>query len=52
MAGATLLLLGPVQLSGRVRQNAPALHRWPGRLYVGPAGMAGLAGAGYFGEGA
>jgi hypothetical protein len=43
-AGAVLLLLGPVQLIGRVRRNVPALHRWLGRIYVVSAGLAGLGG--------
>lgn len=44
MAGAVLLLLGPVQLIGSVRRNVPALHRWLGRIYVASAGLAGAGG--------
>ncbi|WP_234843112.1 DUF2306 domain-containing protein [Sinorhizobium meliloti] len=47
MAGAVLLLLGPVQLIGSVRRNVPALHRWLGRIYVASAGLAGLGGFGF-----
>ncbi|WP_129792993.1 DUF2306 domain-containing protein [Sphingosinicella sp. CPCC 101087] len=43
-AGAILLLLGPVQLVGRIRRAAPALHHWIGRLYVASALIAGLGG--------
>lgn len=31
--GAILLLLGPVQFIGSLRQRAPSLHRWLGRVY-------------------
>lgn len=46
-AGGVLLLLGPIQLIGRVRNAVPKLHRWLGRLYVLCAGLAGLGGLGY-----
>ena len=42
--GGVLLLLGPVQLIGRLRRGYPGLHRWLGRLYVVSAGAAGLGG--------
>ncbi|WP_114952461.1 DUF2306 domain-containing protein [Sphingosinicella terrae] len=44
VAGAILLLLGPIQLIGAVRRAAPAFHRWTGRLYVASALVAGLGG--------
>jgi hypothetical protein len=44
MAGAILLLLGPVQLIGAVRREAPAVHRWIGRVYAGAAFLAGAGG--------
>ncbi len=43
-AGTVLLLLGPLQLISAVRERAPALHRWVGRLYALSALMAGLGG--------
>lgn len=43
-AGGILLLLGPVQLIGRVRRRWPGFHRWTGRLYAGCALAAGLGG--------
>jgi hypothetical protein len=51
-AGGILLLLGPIQLVGRVRRAAPAFHRWTGRLYVASALVAGLGGLAFiFGKG-
>lgn len=44
LAGGLLLILGPIQLIGRVRRAVPALHRWLGRLYVLSAGIAGIGG--------
>ncbi len=46
-AGGVLLLLGPIQLIGRLRRRLPALHRWLGRTYVISAGLAGLGGLGF-----
>ena len=43
-AGATLLLLGPVQLIGAVRRRAPAVHHWIGRIYALAAFAAGVGG--------
>lgn len=43
-AGGILLLLGPVQLIGRVRGRWPGFHRWTGRLYVLCALAAGIGG--------
>ncbi|HEX6785197.1 MAG TPA: DUF2306 domain-containing protein, partial [Sphingomicrobium sp.] len=43
-AGGILLVLGPIQLMGRIRRAVPAIHRWLGRLYVVLAGLAGLGG--------
>lgn len=45
--GATLLLLGPVQLLAGVRERRPRLHRWTGRLYVTAAFVTGLGGLTY-----
>ncbi|WP_025293146.1 DUF2306 domain-containing protein [Sphingomonas sanxanigenens] len=47
IAGGVLLLLGPIQLIGSVRQTIPALHRWLGRVYLVSAGLAGLGGLGF-----
>lgn len=44
VAGSVLLLLGPIQLIGRLRRSMPALHRGLGRVYVVTAGLAGLGG--------
>lgn len=33
-AGGIILILGSIQLIGRVRNRFPALHRWIGRIYV------------------
>jgi hypothetical protein len=43
-AGATLLLLGPVQLIGEVRRRAPVVHHWIGRVYAFAAFAAGVGG--------
>ena len=43
-AGGIVLLLGPIQLIGRIRRSAPAVHRWLGRVYVLAAFLAGLGG--------
>jgi len=43
-AGAVLLVLGPVQLIGQVRRQAPAVHRWIGRVYAAAAFAAGVGG--------
>lgn len=43
-AGATLLLLGPVQLIGEIRAKAPVVHRWIGRVYAFAAFAAGVGG--------
>lgn len=43
-AGATLLLLGPVQLIGEIQKQAPAVHRWIGRVYAFAAFAAGVGG--------
>jgi len=44
LAGAAILVLGPVQLISGVRHRFPALHRWVGRGYLIAAGLAGLGG--------
>jgi Predicted membrane protein (DUF2306) len=43
-AGVILLLLGPLQLIRTVREHAPWLHRWVGRLYGTSALITGLGG--------
>jgi hypothetical protein len=43
-AGGIILLLGPIQLIARIRNAAPAFHRWAGRLYVIAAFIAGIGG--------
>jgi hypothetical protein len=45
-AGGLILVLGCVQLVGRLRQHHPAVHRVLGRVYVGAALLAGLGGLG------
>jgi uncharacterized membrane protein len=45
--GAILLLLGPIQLIGRVRSRWPALHRLLGRIYIACGALAGLGGLGF-----
>ena len=47
LAGAIILVLGPIQLMSSVRQRWPALHSWLGRVYVLTAGVAGLGGLGF-----
>jgi Predicted membrane protein (DUF2306) len=44
LAGGVILILGCIQLIGRVRTRWPALHRWLGRIYVSAALLAGLGG--------
>jgi uncharacterized membrane protein len=34
-AASVALLLGPLQLSSRIRAARPAVHRWTGRAYLG-----------------
>jgi hypothetical protein len=43
-AGGIILVLGCVQLIGRLRRRVPALHRWLGRVYVAAALLAGGGG--------
>jgi hypothetical protein len=43
-AGAVLLIAGPIQLIGAVRERFPAFHRWTGRIYVASAILAGAGG--------
>jgi hypothetical protein len=47
VVGAILLLLGPIQLIGRVRSRWPRLHRWLGRVYVACGALAGIGGLGF-----
>ena len=44
LAGGLILILGCIQLIGKVRSRWPALHRWVGRIYVSAALLAGLGG--------
>lgn len=44
LGGPLALALAPVQLSARLRQRRPGLHRWAGRLYGAAVLVAGLAG--------
>lgn len=44
LAGAVLLLLGPIQLFAALRKRWPALHRWSGRVYASAAMLAGAGG--------
>jgi len=44
LTGAIILLLGPIQLIGSLRERWPFLHRWLGRIYVFSGGIAGLGG--------
>lgn len=47
LAGAILLLFGPIQLIGPVRRRFPRLHRFMGRAYVICALLAGVGGLGF-----
>lgn len=47
VAGGVLLLLGPIQLIGRLRAAWPGLHRWLGRTYVTAAAVTGAGGLGF-----
>lgn len=44
LMGGIILVIGPLQLIGRIRDRFPRVHRWLGRLYVLAAGVAGLGG--------
>jgi hypothetical protein len=44
ITGAILLVLGPIQFFGAIRNNVPALHRWIGRIYTIAAFIAGIGG--------
>jgi uncharacterized membrane protein len=48
LAGSILVLLGPVQLIGRLRRRTPRLHRWLGRIYVVSAAASGVGGLALF----
>jgi uncharacterized membrane protein len=43
-AGGVILALGFMQLLNVIRQRAPAVHRWLGRIYVTAAALAGVGG--------
>lgn len=47
LAGAILLLFGPIQLIGPLRRRWPVVHRVMGRAYVISALLAGLGGLGF-----
>lgn len=42
--GMLALLTGPVQFVRRLRDRAPAVHRWTGRMYLVGVGVGGLGG--------
>jgi hypothetical protein len=44
VAGAILLLLGPLQFIQAIRDHAPTVHRWIGRVYASAALIVGLGG--------
>jgi hypothetical protein len=44
VGGTVILLLGPLQFVRAIRDRAPAVHRWVGRIYVTAALLAGLGG--------
>jgi Predicted membrane protein (DUF2306) len=44
VGGAILLLLGPLQFVRLIRDRAPAMHRWIGRIYATAALLTGLGG--------
>jgi hypothetical protein len=44
VAGAILLLLGPLQFIQAIRDHAPAVHRWIGRVYASAALIVSLGG--------
>jgi Predicted membrane protein (DUF2306) len=44
LGGTVLLLLGPLQFVRMIRDRAPALHRWIGRIYATAAMLTGLGG--------
>lgn len=43
-AGGLILVLGCIQLIGRIRARFPAVHRWLGRVYVAASLLAGIGG--------
>ncbi|RYZ04857.1 MAG: DUF2306 domain-containing protein [Myxococcales bacterium] len=45
MGAATALLVSPLQLLPRLREKAPSVHRWLGRVYVLACMVGGVAGA-------
>lgn len=47
IAGAVVLILGPLQFLAGVRTRWPALHRWNGRIYLGCSALAGIGGLVY-----
>lgn len=49
-AGGLILVLGCIQLMGRVRARFPAFHRWVGRVYVVSALLAGVGGLAFIAQ--
>jgi uncharacterized membrane protein len=47
LAGAIVLVLGPLQLIAPLRARAPAVHRWVGRFYSFAAFATGVGGLAY-----
>jgi hypothetical protein len=47
LAGAVVLILGPMQLIAPLRARAPAVHRWVGRFYAFAAFTTGIGGLVY-----
>lgn len=45
--GALLMLLGPIQLIGGIRERWPRFHRWTGWVYASSAFLVSLGGMGY-----
>jgi Predicted membrane protein (DUF2306) len=48
-AGGVILAMGFMQLLNVIRQRAPAVHRWLGRIYVTAAALAGAGGLVFIG---
>ena len=45
--GGIILVLGPIQFIDRIRNAAPRIHRYIGRVYVVTCGVAGVGGLGF-----
>ena len=44
LAASLAIAIGPLQFQARVRQNAPSVHRWMGRVYLAAVLLGGIAG--------